>query len=63
MRINIELDDSLVNQALKLGKLKTKRDVVQAALKNYVSSMKKKELLQLKGRVTWEENPKEMRGI
>lgn len=63
MRTNIELDDTLVNQALKLSKLKTKRDVVQAALKNFVSSMKKKELLQLKGRVTWEGNIKEMRSI
>jgi Arc/MetJ family transcription regulator len=63
MRTNIDLDDSLVNQALKLSKLKTKRDVVQAALKNYVSSMKKKELLHLKGRVTWEGNLKEMRSI
>jgi Arc/MetJ family transcription regulator len=63
MRTNIDLDDTLVNQALKLSKLKTKRDVVQAALTNYVSSMKKKELLHLKGRVTWEGNLKEMRRI
>lgn len=63
MRTNIELDDALVRQALKLSKLKTKREVVQEALRNYVSSMKKKELLQLKGRVTWEGNLKEMRSI
>ena len=63
MRTNIELDDTLVSQALKLSKLKTKREVVQEALKNYISSMKKRELLQLKGRVTWEGNLKEMRSI
>jgi Arc/MetJ family transcription regulator len=63
MRTNIELDDALVNQALKLSKLKTKREVVQEALKNYVAYMKKRELLSLKGRVTWEGNLKEMRGI
>jgi Arc/MetJ family transcription regulator len=63
MRTNIELDDTLVDQAIKLSKLKTKREVVQEALKNYVAFMKKKELLNLKGRVTWEGNLKEMRSL
>ena len=63
MRTNIELDDALVNQAKKLSKLKTKREVVQEALKNYIAFMKKKELLNLKGQVTWEGNLKEMRSL
>jgi Arc/MetJ family transcription regulator len=63
MRTNIELDDTLVKQAIKLSKLKTKREVVQEALKNYVAYMKKKELLSLKGNVTWEGNLKEMRSL
>jgi Arc/MetJ family transcription regulator len=63
MRTNIELDDTLVNQAIKLSKLKTKREVVQEALKHYVAFMKKKELLNLKGRVTWEGNLKQMRSL
>lgn len=63
MRTNIELDDVLVNQAIKLSKLKTKREVVQEALKSYVASMKKRELLNLKGRVSWEGNLKEMRSL
>ncbi len=40
---------SFVKQAIKLSKLKTKREVVQEALKSYVASMKKRELLNLKG--------------
>jgi Arc/MetJ family transcription regulator len=63
MRTNIELDDALVSHALKLSKLKTKREVVQEALKSYVAYMKKKELLTLKGRVIWEGNIKEMRSL
>lgn len=63
MRTNIELDDVLVNQAIKLSKLKTKREVVQEALKSYVASMKKRELLNLKGRILWEGNLKEMRSL
>lgn len=63
MRTNIELDDALVNQAIKLSKLKTKREVVQEALKSYIASMKKKELLSLKGRVIWEGNLRDMRSL
>ena len=63
MRTNIELDDTLIKQAIKLSRLKTKREVVHEALKNYVAYMKKKELLSLKGRVTWEGNLKEMRSL
>jgi len=63
MRTNIELNDVLVKQAIRLSKLKTKREVVEEALKNYVAAMKKKELLKLKGQVSWEGNLKEMRRL
>jgi len=63
MRTNIDLDEGLVKQAIKLSKLKTKREVVQEALKNYVAYMKRKEILKLKGRVTWEGNLREMRSL
>lgn len=63
MRTNIELDDVLMKQAINLSKLKTKREVVEEALKNYVTALKKKELLKLKGRVSWEGNLKEMRRL
>jgi Arc/MetJ family transcription regulator len=63
MRTNIELDDILVQQALKLSKIKTKKDVIQEALKNYVFWMKKKQLLDLKGQVKWEGSLKDMRKI
>lgn len=63
MRTNIELDDILVKQAIKLSKLKTKKEVVHEALKSYVASLKKKELLALRGHVSWEGNLKEMRSL
>jgi Arc/MetJ family transcription regulator len=63
MRTNIELDDVLVEQALKLSNIKTKKDVIQEALKNYVAWMKKKQLLNLKGNVKWEGSLKDMRSI
>lgn len=63
MRTNIELDDRLVKEAIKLSKLKTKKEVVQEALKNYVAWMKRKELLSLRGHIAWEGNLKEMRSL
>ena len=63
MRTNIELDDALVEQALKLSNIKTKKDVIHDALKNYVALMKKKQLLALKGNVKWDGNLKDMRSI
>lgn len=63
MRTNIELDDVLMKQALDLSKIKTKREVIEEALKNYVAWMKKKQLLGLRGLVKWEGNLKEMRRL
>ena len=63
MRTNIELDDTLVKQALQISLLKTKKDVVNEALKQYVSFLKRKQLLQLRGKNTWEGNLKQMRSL
>jgi Arc/MetJ family transcription regulator len=63
MRTNIDLDDALVQQALKLSNISTKKEVIHVALTNYVAWMKKKQLLELKGKVEWGGNLKEMRSI
>lgn len=51
MRTNIELDDKLVKTAMKLGKAKTKRELIQSALEEYVKILQKKNLLELKGKI------------
>ncbi|MGH8272618.1 MAG: type II toxin-antitoxin system VapB family antitoxin [Gammaproteobacteria bacterium] len=38
MRTNIVLDDELVQKAMKYSRTKTKRDVVNLALREYVQS-------------------------
>lgn len=63
MRTNIEIDDVLMQQALKLSNIKTKKDVIHDALENYVAWMKKKQLLDLKGNVKWEGSLRDMRSI
>jgi Arc/MetJ family transcription regulator len=61
MRTNIELDDDLIREALQHSEFKTKKDVVHEALRQYVASLKKKQLLSLREEDTWKGNLRQMR--
>jgi len=61
LRTNIELDEKLVNEAMKLAHMKTKKELVNYALRELVRKIKRKKLLVLKGRVEWTGNLNEMR--
>ena len=50
MRTNIVLDDGLVTEAFKYSKAKTKRELVDLALREFISSHKRKNLLDLYGK-------------
>ena len=52
-RTNIEIDDTLVRRAGKLTRLKTKRAIVNHALKSLVKSEKRKGILQFYGSGIW----------
>jgi Arc/MetJ family transcription regulator len=49
MRTNIELDDELVERAMKVYQLSTKRAVVELALQRLVESMSRTEQLAMEG--------------
>ena len=51
MRTNIDLDDELVERALKLSGAKTKRQLVHLALEALVEKSRKKDLLDLVGKI------------
>ncbi len=51
MRTNIVLNDELVEQALALTGVRTKKDVIDLALKELVRSRQRKDLTDLAGRV------------
>ena len=51
MRTNIVIDDSLIGEAMALSKLRTKRDVVNKALEEFVRALKKKDLRDLRGKL------------
>ncbi len=49
MRTNIVLNDDLVNEAMRLAKVKTKREAVDIALRRFVANQKQRRILELVG--------------
>lgn len=61
MRTNIAIDDKLMDTALKVSGLPTKKDVVEEALKLLVLVKKQSRLKKLRGKLKWEGNLEEFR--
>jgi len=61
MRTNIAIDDKLMEAALKLSGLSTKKDVVEQALKMLVQLKKQSRLKKFRGKLKWECNLRKMR--
>ena len=61
MRTNIELDEKLVEEAMKLTDSKTKKELVNYALKELVRKKKRKKLLEKEGNVEWDGSLEKMR--
>lgn len=54
MRTNIEIDDTLMAEALAVSGLATKRAVVEAGLRLLIKLRRQAEVKQLFGKVPWE---------
>ncbi|MCH7724247.1 MAG: type II toxin-antitoxin system VapB family antitoxin [Bacteroidetes bacterium] len=61
MRTNIVIDDTLMNRAIKVSGLKTKKEVVEEALKLLVQVRKQVKLKKLRGKLKWEGDLGKMR--
>jgi Arc/MetJ family transcription regulator len=55
MPTNLALDDSLVEEAKRLGKHRSKKDAVNHALLEYVSRRKRRKVLDLFEKMDWDE--------
>jgi Arc/MetJ family transcription regulator len=51
MRTNIVLDENLVKEAMKLSRTKTKRELVNQALREFVENRKRLNLMDLAGKI------------
>ena len=56
MATNLQLDDHLIQEALRLGEHKTKKDAVTQALVEYTQRLKQLELLKLFGTMDFDED-------
>jgi Arc/MetJ family transcription regulator len=54
MRTNIEIDSELIEEAQQLSGLKTKRAVIDAALRMFVRVQHQQDILKLAGKVHWD---------
>tara|TARA_B100001971_G_scaffold181048_1_gene177587 strand:- start:1608 stop:1850 length:243 start_codon:yes stop_codon:yes gene_type:complete len=51
VRTNIELDDALVDEAFQLTNVRTKRELVDLALRELIKTRKRKDLISLAGQI------------
>lgn len=61
MRTNIVIDDDLMNEAMALSKIKTKKTVVETGLKLLVQIKKQEQLKSLRGKLKWDGDLEAMR--
>ena len=55
MPTNLAIDDRLIKEALRLGRHRTKKDAVNAALDEYVRRHKQQAILALFGTIEYDE--------
>ena len=54
MRTNIVIDDTLMQEAMRLTGLKTKREAVEAGLRTLLTLRQQEELRRFRGKFDWQ---------
>lgn len=55
MRTNIDLDEKLVGEALQCSGIRTKKELIHQALREFVEKRRRLDLLDLKGKIEFHE--------
>ena len=56
MATNLQIDDSLISKAVKIGKHKTKKEAVTQALTEYIQHREQVKVLNLFGKIDYDED-------
>ncbi len=56
MATNLAIDDQLLNNALKIGGFRSKKDTVNAALEEFIKRRKTEDVIDLFGKIEFQEN-------
>jgi len=64
MATNLAINDELLTSALSIGGLRTKKETVNLALEEFIQKRKRKEAIELFGRIDFSKdwNPRKARG-
>lgn len=54
MPTNLAIDDDLLNEALRVGRRKTKRETVNDALREFIQRRRRRDLVKLFGHVDYD---------
>jgi Arc/MetJ family transcription regulator len=54
MRTTLNIDDDALQAAIKFSQGQTKTEVINEALRRFVRAKRRRQLLQLQGKVEWE---------
>jgi Arc/MetJ family transcription regulator len=61
MRTNVEIDNKMIKEIMLLGGIKNKKDVIDSSIRNYLRFVAQQNILQLRGKISWEGDLEEMR--
>lgn len=61
MRTNVVINDALMESALKVSGLRTKKDAIEEGLKLLVQMQSQKEIRNFRGKLKWSGNLDELR--
>jgi Arc/MetJ family transcription regulator len=61
MRTDVDLDDVLIREAMRISGISTKKAVLNMVLKEYIRKNNLKKILKYRGSNVWEGNLEEMR--
>jgi Arc/MetJ family transcription regulator len=56
MRTNIDIDDALIDEVMRVANVKTKKEAVHLALQEFLKAKKKKDLFDLAGKIAFEDS-------
>ena len=61
MRTNIIIDDNLMEEAMKISQLKTKKATVETGLRLLIKLKKQERIKELRGKLNWDDDLEKMR--
>ena len=61
MRTNIVIDDDLMEEAMKVSRIKTKKEAVREGLKLLIQRKKQEHIRDLRGKLEWKGDLEQMR--